>query len=60
MLQRVYPRDVEGVPARCGGCTREMWRVHLRDVEGAPARHRAITDYDYSYYAHPQNGEKCL
>ncbi len=21
MLQRVYLRDVEGVPARCGGCT---------------------------------------
>ena len=61
MLQRVYLRDVEGVPARRGGCTCETWRVYLRDVEGVPARcggctcemwrvhlQDAITDYDYS------------
>ena len=30
-------------------------RVEQTDVEGG-----AITDYDYSYYAHPQNGKKSL
>ena len=40
MLQRVHLRDVEGVPARRGGCTCEMWRVYLRD-----ARRRKVNNF---------------